>query len=99
MNDMNDTVSASLWRRRTLLGALGAAPVAVGAVLAGTALAAPAVRTRPDPAGHSARRSWPPRTGSPASCCCRTGVGRCCRAATAQPRAGRRDEFGAAASS
>jgi hypothetical protein len=35
MNDMNDTVSGSLWRRRTVLGALGAAPVAVGAVLAG----------------------------------------------------------------
>ena len=29
MNDMNDTVSTSLWRRRTVLGALGAAPVAV----------------------------------------------------------------------
>jgi CubicO group peptidase (beta-lactamase class C family) len=52
MNDMNDTndangtVSASLWRRRTVLGALGAVPVAVGAVLAapgttpGTALTA-----------------------------------------------------------
>jgi CubicO group peptidase (beta-lactamase class C family) len=37
MNDVDDTVSASLWRRRTVLGALGAAPVAVGAVLAGTA--------------------------------------------------------------
>lgn len=46
MNDTNDTVSTSLWRRRTVLGALGAAPVAVGAALAapgttlGTALAA-----------------------------------------------------------
>ncbi len=46
MNDMNDTDSTSLWRRRTVLGALGAAPVAVGAALAapgttlGTALAA-----------------------------------------------------------
>jgi CubicO group peptidase (beta-lactamase class C family) len=46
MNDMNDTVSTSLWRRRTLLGALGAAPVALGAALAapgttlGTVLAA-----------------------------------------------------------
>jgi CubicO group peptidase (beta-lactamase class C family) len=46
MNDMNDTDSTSLWRRRTVLGALGAAPVAVRAALAapgttlGTALAA-----------------------------------------------------------
>jgi CubicO group peptidase (beta-lactamase class C family) len=46
VNDMNDTVSASLRRRRSVLGALGAAPVAVGAALAapgttlGTALAA-----------------------------------------------------------
>ena len=48
MNDMNDTVSGSLWRRRTVLGALGAAPVALGAALAapGAALAAPV------PSGH-----------------------------------------------
>jgi CubicO group peptidase (beta-lactamase class C family) len=37
MNDMDDTVSSSRWRRRTVLGALGAAPVAVGAGLAGIA--------------------------------------------------------------
>ncbi len=37
MNDTNDTVSSSRWRRRTVLGALGAAPVAVGAVLSGIA--------------------------------------------------------------
>jgi CubicO group peptidase (beta-lactamase class C family) len=52
MNDMNDTVSTSLWRRRSVLGALGAAPVALGAALAapgttlGTALAAA------EPSGH-----------------------------------------------
>jgi CubicO group peptidase (beta-lactamase class C family) len=49
MNGMNDAVSASPWRRRSLLGALVAAPVAAGGVLAaiatgtatGTATAAP----------------------------------------------------------
>jgi CubicO group peptidase (beta-lactamase class C family) len=35
-NDVNGTGSGSLWRRRTVLGALGAAPVAVGAALSGT---------------------------------------------------------------
>jgi CubicO group peptidase (beta-lactamase class C family) len=35
-NDTNETVSGSLWRRRSVLGALGAAPVAVGAALSGT---------------------------------------------------------------
>jgi CubicO group peptidase (beta-lactamase class C family) len=43
MNDMdgvNDTFSAPRWRRRTVLGALGAAPVALGA-----GLAAPATST------------------------------------------------------
>jgi CubicO group peptidase (beta-lactamase class C family) len=49
-NDMDDTVSGSRWRRRSVLGALGAAPVAVGAVLSGiapgTALAAA------EPSGH-----------------------------------------------
>jgi CubicO group peptidase (beta-lactamase class C family) len=35
-NDANDSGSGSLWRRRTVLGALGAAPVAAGAALAGT---------------------------------------------------------------
>jgi CubicO group peptidase (beta-lactamase class C family) len=37
MNDTNDTVSGSRWRRRSVLGALGAAPVAVGAALTGIA--------------------------------------------------------------
>jgi hypothetical protein len=37
MNDVNDTVSGSRWRRRSVLGALGAAPVAVGAALSGIA--------------------------------------------------------------
>ena len=43
MNDTNDTSgvddtgSTSLWRRRTVLGALGAAPVAAGAALSGIA--------------------------------------------------------------
>jgi CubicO group peptidase (beta-lactamase class C family) len=36
-NDVDGTVSGSLWRRRTVLGALGAAPVAMGAALAGIA--------------------------------------------------------------
>jgi CubicO group peptidase (beta-lactamase class C family) len=36
-NDRNDTVSGSRWRRRSVLGALGAAPVAVGAALSGLA--------------------------------------------------------------
>jgi CubicO group peptidase (beta-lactamase class C family) len=37
MNDTNDSGSGSQWRRRTVLGALGAAPVAAGAALAGIA--------------------------------------------------------------
>jgi CubicO group peptidase (beta-lactamase class C family) len=37
MNDMDETVSGSRWGRRSVLGALGAAPVAVGAALAGIA--------------------------------------------------------------
>jgi CubicO group peptidase (beta-lactamase class C family) len=36
-NDVDGTGSGSRWRRRTVLGALGAAPVAVGAVLSGIA--------------------------------------------------------------
>jgi CubicO group peptidase (beta-lactamase class C family) len=35
-NDVSDTVSTAMWRRRSLLGALVAAPVAVGGVLAAT---------------------------------------------------------------
>ena len=37
MNDVDDTVPGSRWGRRTVLGALGAAPVAVGAALSGIA--------------------------------------------------------------
>jgi CubicO group peptidase (beta-lactamase class C family) len=37
MNDTTDPGSGSRWRRRTVLGALGAAPVAAGAALAGIA--------------------------------------------------------------
>jgi CubicO group peptidase (beta-lactamase class C family) len=36
-NEADDTVHGSRWRRRTVLGALGAAPVAAGAVLSGIA--------------------------------------------------------------
>jgi CubicO group peptidase (beta-lactamase class C family) len=36
-NDVDGTAPGSRWRRRTVLGALGAAPVAVGAVLSGIA--------------------------------------------------------------
>jgi hypothetical protein len=50
MNDMDDTVSGSLWRWRTVLGALGAAPVAVGAALAGTAPGA--TLTAAEPSGQ-----------------------------------------------
>jgi CubicO group peptidase (beta-lactamase class C family) len=52
MNDMNDTGSPSLWRRRTVLGALGAAPVVVGAVLAGAGSATGAAVDDPQPSGH-----------------------------------------------
>lgn len=50
MNDMSDTGSAPLWRRRTVLGALGAAPVAVGAVLAGAG--AGSAIDDPESSGH-----------------------------------------------
>ena len=70
MNDTNDTVSTSLWRRRTVLGALGAAPVAVGAALAGTGTTLGTALTAAEPsghdripAGHSARRSLRPVRG------------------------------------
>lgn len=36
-SDVDDTGSTSLWRRRTVFGALGAAPVAAGAALSGIA--------------------------------------------------------------
>jgi CubicO group peptidase (beta-lactamase class C family) len=51
MNDMDD-VSSPRWRRRTVLGALGAAPVAVGAVLAGTGTASGTAIDDPEPSGH-----------------------------------------------
>ncbi len=52
MDDMNDTVSTSRWRRRTVLGALGAAPAAVGAVLAARGTIFGTDLTAPEPSGH-----------------------------------------------
>ncbi len=64
-NDMDDTVSAARWRRRSLLGALVTAPVAAGGVLAacgnspGTAHAAGTAPATPETSG---RDQIPPDT-------------------------------------
>jgi CubicO group peptidase (beta-lactamase class C family) len=52
-NDAQDTGSGSRWRRRTVLGALGAAPVAAAAALSGTGTGLNTVLAASDESGQS----------------------------------------------